>query len=108
MAELRDMELAEFKEAFSVFDKDGKINVEELGDVMTALGLPHTPAELLMMISEADPDANGTIDFAAFLSLMARWPFDEPPDLVDSSGDESHTSHKSPAHSVRSDASESS
>ncbi|KAF5445574.1 hypothetical protein F2P56_034618, partial [Juglans regia] len=75
MAEqLTEEQIAEFKEAFSLFDKDGDgcITTKELGTVMRSLGQNPTEAELQDMISEVDADQNGTIDFAEFLNLMAR------------------------------------
>ncbi|EEA06466.1 putative calmodulin [Cryptosporidium serpentis] len=75
MAEqLTEEQIAEFKEAFSLFDKDGdgSITTKELGTVMRSLGQNPTEAELLDMINEIDADGNGTIDFPEFLSLMAR------------------------------------
>ncbi|CUV04437.1 calmodulin [Cryptosporidium parvum Iowa II] len=75
MAEqLTEEQIAEFKEAFSLFDKDGdgSITTKELGTVMRSLGQNPTEAELLDMINEVDADGNGTIDFPEFLSLMAR------------------------------------
>ena len=41
-------QIAEFKEAFSVFDKDGDgtITMEELGTVMSSLGKPQTETNL--------------------------------------------------------------
>jgi len=75
MAEkLTEEQISEFKEAFSLFDKDGDgcITTTELGTVMRSLGQNPTEAELRDMIDEVDADRNGTIDFAEFLNLMAR------------------------------------
>ena len=49
---------AEFKEAFSLFDKngDGFISSKELGIVMRSLGQNPTEAELQDMINEVDFD----------------------------------------------------
>ncbi|XP_002984541.2 neo-calmodulin [Selaginella moellendorffii] len=64
----------EFKEAFSLFDKDGDgcITTSELAVVMRSLGQNPSEAELREMIDEVDVDGNGTIDFQEFLNLMAR------------------------------------
>ncbi|XP_044477063.1 calmodulin-like [Mangifera indica] len=72
--QLTEEQIAEFKEAFSLFDRDGDgcITTKELGTVMRSLGQNPTEAELLDMISEVDADQNGTIDFPEFLNLMAR------------------------------------
>ncbi|XP_070187877.1 calmodulin-like isoform X2 [Littorina saxatilis] len=71
---LTDEQVAEFKEAFSLFDKDGDgtITTSELGTVMRSLGQNPTEAELQDMINEVDADGNGTIDFEEFLHMMAR------------------------------------
>ncbi|PWG74776.1 hypothetical protein DF186_16130 [Enterococcus hirae] len=49
---------AEFKEAFSLFDKDGDgtITTKELGTGMRSLGQNPTEAELQDMINEVDAD----------------------------------------------------
>lgn len=69
-----EIRIAEFKEAFSLFDKDGDgtITTKELGTVMRSLGQNPTEAELQDMINEVDADGNGTIDFPEFLTMMAR------------------------------------
>lgn len=53
----------EFKEAFSLFDKDGDgtITTKELGTVMRSLGQNPTEAELQDMINEVDADGENSI-----------------------------------------------
>ena len=72
--QLTEDQIAEFKEAFILFDKDGDgtITTKELGIVMRSLGHNPTEAELQDMINEIDADGNGTIDFPEFLTMMAR------------------------------------
>ncbi|PVU88843.1 hypothetical protein BB559_004241 [Furculomyces boomerangus] len=71
---LTEEQIAEFKEAFQLFDKDGdgSITTHELGVVMRSLNQNPSDAELNDMINEIDADGNGTIDFPEFLTLMAR------------------------------------
>ncbi|KAF9465904.1 calmodulin-like protein [Collybia nuda] len=73
-ATLPDETIAEFREAFSLFDKDkdGTISSHELGTVMRSLGQNPTEAELQDMINEVDIDRNGIIDFDEFLALMVK------------------------------------
>ena len=73
-AALTDEQIAEFKEAFSVFDDDGNgtISTGELGMVMHSLGQSPTEAELEAMVREVDADGDGDIDFSEFLGMMAR------------------------------------
>jgi len=72
--QLNEEQIAEFKEAFSLFDKDGDGNIttKELGTVMRSLGQNPTEAELQDMITEVDSHGTGTIDFPEFLTMMAR------------------------------------
>ena len=75
MAEqLTEEQIAEIKEAFSLFDKngDGKITIKELGTVMKSLGQNLTKAELKDIIKENDADGNGVIDFSEFQSMMIK------------------------------------
>ncbi|XP_031196976.1 calmodulin-like [Mastomys coucha] len=72
--QLTEEQIAEFKEAFSLLDKDGDgtITSKELGAVMRSLRKNPTEAELQGMINEVDVDGNGTVDFPEFLRMMAR------------------------------------
>jgi len=71
---LTEEEIAEFTEAFALYDKDGDglITSKELGVVMRSLGQNPTEDELLQMLNEIDEDGNGTIDFPEFLTMMAK------------------------------------
>ena len=71
---LSEEQIAEWKDAFTLFDKDGDgtISDEELGIVMRSLGQNPTEQELQDLIAEHDVDGNGFIDFAEFLTLMSK------------------------------------
>ncbi|GFE53837.1 calmodulin [Babesia ovis] len=72
--QLSEEQIAEFKEAFSLFDRDGdgSITTKELGTVMRSLGQNPTEAEIADMINDIDTSGTGAIDFPEFLILMAR------------------------------------
>ena len=85
-----DQQIDEFKEAFSLFDrnKDGTIYESQVLLVMKALGIHANEADvrvrtlaiirfiLALIIQEyldgADSDDSGTIDFPEFLTLMSK------------------------------------
>lgn len=71
---LTEEQLAEYKEAFSLFDKDGdgRITTAELGTVLRSLGHNPTEAELQGLIHAVDTDNSGTVDFPEFLSVVAK------------------------------------
>jgi calmodulin len=71
--ELGEGEIAEFRDAFNLFDLDGggDIDAKELGTVMRALGQNPTAAELAQMITTVDDDGSGCIEFPEFCELMA-------------------------------------
>ena len=72
--QLTKEQIAEFKTAFALFDKDGDgtISTKELGCIKRAYGHDHTEAELEDMIAEFDTGGDGTIDFEEFLIMMER------------------------------------
>nr|AAV73912.1 calmodulin-like protein [Pinctada fucata] len=75
MAEdLTEEQIAEFREAFHLFDKDGSgsISAEELGTVMRSLGQNPNEQELQDLVEEIDTDGNGEVDFNEFLAMMAK------------------------------------
>ena len=67
-------ELEEFKDAFSLFDKDGDgtITAKEIGHVMKSMGIHFTDKDLQDMMDEVDTDGSGEVDFDEFVDLMAR------------------------------------
>ncbi|XP_036697287.1 myosin light chain 1/3, skeletal muscle isoform-like [Balaenoptera musculus] len=72
--QLTEEQVAEFKEAFSLFDEDGDgaISTRELGTVLRSLGQNPTEAELRDLVGELDRDGSSTVGFPEFLGLMAR------------------------------------
>uniref|UniRef100_A0A7S2PNU8 Calmodulin n=1 Tax=Leptocylindrus danicus TaxID=163516 RepID=A0A7S2PNU8_9STRA len=71
---LTEEQIAEFREAFNLFDKDGNgaITTKELGEVMNSLDQFPPEAELRDMIDEVDADGNTVVDLVEFLTMMCR------------------------------------
>ena len=71
---LTDTQVADYKEAFTMFDADGggSIDVKELNAVLKSLGAELTDAQVTAMLAEVDSDEGGTIDFEEFCTLMRR------------------------------------
>ncbi|XP_063164015.1 uncharacterized protein LOC134500639 [Candoia aspera] len=72
--QLSEERIAEFKDAFTLFDEDGDglITIKELGTVMQPLGKNPAESELQSMISQLNANIKGKVDFPEFLSLMAK------------------------------------
>ena len=72
--QLTEEQIAEFKEAFSLFDKDGDgtITTKELGTVMRSLGQNPTEAELQDMINEVDADGKEELGHWSVWVLRGR------------------------------------
>ncbi|KAL4239136.1 hypothetical protein ACF0H5_003838 [Mactra antiquata] len=67
-------QLEEYKETFSLFDKegDGSIVLKELGTVLRALGQHPTEADLADLIHKLETEGHTTIEFPEFLSVLAK------------------------------------
>ncbi|XP_064622659.1 uncharacterized protein LOC135484891 [Lineus longissimus] len=74
MERLTELQIAELKDTFMLFNKDGDghITPEELQESFKEMGLEFTQTELQEMIKEIDDDDNGLIDFPEFLHFMAQ------------------------------------
>ena len=72
--QLTEQQIAEFKEAFFLFDKneDGTINTSELGSVLKMLGEEAKDEVLEEMIRQADVNRTGTVEFPEFLTMMSK------------------------------------
>eukprot|EP01012_Entosiphon_sulcatum_P004735 TRINITY_DN11959_c0_g1_i1.p3 TRINITY_DN11959_c0_g1~~TRINITY_DN11959_c0_g1_i1.p3 ORF type:complete len:160 (-),score=48.22 TRINITY_DN11959_c0_g1_i1:102-581(-) len=71
--QLRQDEIMEFSEAFSMYDDEGEgfIPVDRLGDVLKTLGLEPHPTMVEMLVSEKREEGEERLDFMEFLHLMA-------------------------------------
>ena len=69
--------LAEFREAFNLFDNDGdgRIGIQELGSIFREIGQRPSDEEIIIMLDEADhldQHQDGTITFQEFMTLMQK------------------------------------
>ena len=71
---LTEQQIAELREAFQLFDKDGDGHVtpKELMIVLQSLGQNPTAEMVNEMIEEVDTDNNGEIEFEEFCVLMCK------------------------------------
>lgn len=72
-AQLDPDSVAEYREAFDMFDKDGDgaLTHLELRTVLESMGLVMTDAELQELALAMDADNSGKIEFSEFLEMMA-------------------------------------
>ena len=72
--EISGTKKAEYKKAFDIYDKDKdeKINLTELENIMKSIGQNPSESELQDMINEIDIDGEGVITFDGFISLMEK------------------------------------
>lgn len=68
-------QIAEIKETFSLFDKNGTgtISLDEMAIIIRALGQTPTEAEIENMKREADPTRTDRVDYPEFLSIFAKY-----------------------------------
>mmetsp|Transcript_28944 Transcript_28944/g.57852 ORF Transcript_28944/g.57852 Transcript_28944/m.57852 type:complete len:620 (+) Transcript_28944:43-1902(+) len=74
VSEFSPQDVADFKQAFGVFDEngDGSIDANELATVLTNLNESVTASKLSALIAEVDSDGNHTIEFGEFCHLMSN------------------------------------
>ncbi len=68
--------IAQIKEVFSLFDKDGdnKVKIEHLGLMIRALNQNPTEEEIKTMKKEIDPENTGEMIFSDFVALvLQKW-----------------------------------
>ena len=66
--------IAEYKEAFDMFDKDGSgtISVTEIVKIMKNFGYPIKKSEAQQMIADIDDNGDGELDFEEFVTIMEK------------------------------------
>ena len=71
---LQEEKIKGYKDLFYLIDNDksGYIDIQELADIMKALGLTPNQAELIGIIEEVDKDHSGKIELKEFLDLFSR------------------------------------
>jgi len=77
---LSKKQVAEYQEAFNIFDsdRDGFIRLEDLERVFKVLGQWISRREMKDMIEEVDNSGDGIIDLEEFFTMMARMEQDVP------------------------------
>ena len=72
--QITEDQLNEYKEAFSLFDKDlnGSITIKELGAVLRSMGQNPSENDIKEMIDSLDDNENGTIEFSEFIGLVDK------------------------------------
>ena len=82
---LTKFEIAQFKEAFALFDtnKDGTLEPEEVKFIMSALGQEVTDQEVKDIIDVADELGTGRIDFPSFLKQFQHSDDEDPLEMMD-------------------------
>jgi hypothetical protein len=74
-AALTDIQVAELRKAFAIFDGDGngKIDAQELRNLLVAMGNDATEEDAQNLMKLVDLDGSGTIEFDEFANAMSSW-----------------------------------
>lgn len=74
MEQYTEGQVQEFKEAFSLFDREGRgyITAAEITKIVNMFGTPASKHAIDMFMKDYDDDENGNLDFAEFLKMMSR------------------------------------
>ena len=74
MSTLEEDKLKECKIIFDMFDenKDNKISLNELGDILRICGAAPSQQELIMIIKNLEENGNENISFEIFIKLLER------------------------------------
>ncbi|XP_075922324.1 myosin light polypeptide 6-like isoform X3 [Petromyzon marinus] len=74
-SDFNEDQIADFKEAFSLFDRTGdlRIGYNQCGEVIRALGQNPTNADVLKLLGNPKPDemSTKTLDFEQFLPMLS-------------------------------------
>ena len=73
MSDFPPEKVADFQEAFSLFDKNsnGTITSAELGTVLRSLGSNPTEEDLGKLVADINQNKKGLLDFKGFLAIMS-------------------------------------
>lgn len=73
----------ELRAAFDAvdLDKSGSVSVQELRNLLQALGQDFTDAELRAKVQQIDADGSGVLEFDEFVVMMDRWQDEELRDI---------------------------
>merc|ERR1711931_175649 len=71
MSGLSEDQIYEIQEVFSLFETrgSGKVEASKIGDILRALGLNPTEAEVKKLVSEVDANGGTTMPFQSFLPI---------------------------------------
>ncbi|PAA48420.1 hypothetical protein BOX15_Mlig007720g2, partial [Macrostomum lignano] len=74
VVDVEGVQIAEFRDAFALFDQDGDgfISRSELGHVMKTFGYRVSEQQLDAMLQFVDSDGDGLIDFPEFMTVICR------------------------------------